>query len=664
MGLSSTPTTPNETVRICVFDLRRGQREGDELDKILFFYPADLPISDQLSVIGLSEGLITFTRIFSPDAACEVIEAERHSHVFYQAEPDIWMVVEKNNVEAIWRADALRSVLNEVHSLFVMFNGSIRVLLDKDPSGELIRPYLYTFIMDYLHVTNCQHLKNGILWISAAGVMLKFPCNFSLGLQNWHAGRLLHLIPHFFIFGADLFVGKKFHLPSFRDSLRQRGTVQMLTVGREAAIEVQSLVRMLDSCCGNTQCHSLVLFHDLLVSTTLSPDDTVNMFSYATLRMSPRAMSSATSSWSYFRKGSSASSVATDSSGSHSDQIRGPQDTYLSRRPLRTNKWCKGKDGFLVTDAWNTDVSSSDATIPTILLQHSEDRMYLCAHQYKNLTVILLIPVASVSSAEQEISSIKQQILENVSLRIMNVEEKLAKGWGGENAYHVAGYRYLLVDGDRSVSRASPPAKVTTLAKDSLVAMSKLREEVDLEKARTGWDNEGREKDLEVCIRANNNAWVIARVTRGKELFIVLEKASETLLYAADAIERFSNSNCNSERSASPQDLINTSVVVISESLTTQREMTGDARNLRAGEAALVLQLTEGAQFGWPTKTSPSKLLLVLRFQAPSCAQFIDLPDVYSDEAETLLFFLQLHMLSSCHPQLNEGVLLNLIIFW
>ena len=47
----------------------------------------------------------------------------------------------------------------------------------------------------------------------------------------------------------------------------------------------------------------------------------------------------------------------------------------------------------------------------------------------------------------------------------MKVEEKLAKGWGGENAYHVGGYRYLLVDGDRYVSRAYPAAKAATLAK-------------------------------------------------------------------------------------------------------------------------------------------------------------------------------------------------------
>ncbi|KAF3942774.1 hypothetical protein CMV_030598 [Castanea mollissima] len=128
---------------------------------------------------------------------------------------------------------------------------------------------------------------------------------------------------------------------------------------------------------------------------------------------------------------------------------------------------------------------------------------------------------------------------------MLKIEEKLSKGWAGENAYHVSGYRYLLVDGDRDVSRASPPGKVTTLTKESLLALSKVREEVDLEKGRMEHDNAGQEKDLEVCIRAKNNAWVIARITKGKELYMVLEKANETVLYASDAVEKFSNRYCN-----------------------------------------------------------------------------------------------------------------------
>lgn len=42
-----------------------------------------------------------------------------------------------------------------------------------------------------------------------------------------------------FLFEADFLVGKKLLLPSFHDCLKERGTVQMLTIGREAAIEVQ-----------------------------------------------------------------------------------------------------------------------------------------------------------------------------------------------------------------------------------------------------------------------------------------------------------------------------------------------------------------------------------------------------------------------------------------
>ncbi|KAL4586443.1 hypothetical protein LXL04_011079 [Taraxacum kok-saghyz] len=468
----------------------------EELEKILFFHPADLPFPAQLSVIGLSEGLITFTRIFSPEAACEVIEAEMHSHVFFEPEPDIWMVmvVEKSKeTEAIFRTEALRTILKEIHSLFIMFHGSIRVLLDKEPGGGLTRSHLHTFIMDYL---------------------------------------------------TDFLMGNKFVLPNFRDSLKERGTVQMLTVGREAAIEVQSLVGALDSCMANTLGYSVILFQDLLVSTTLSPEDTTNLFSYSTLRLTPRVLSSSsggTSTWSYLRKGTtfvpSHADLASRSASNLSDE------NYRVVRPLQHGKWSKGKDGFLVTDIWGVEVGNLVPTTPTLWLQQTEHKMYLCSYQHKSLTILLLIPVTSMLNGEEGITSLKQQLLENVSTKIFKVEEKLAKGWGGENAYHVKGYRYLLVDGDRCVSRASPPGKVTTLTKESLLAMNKVREDVDLEKRRgNGGDDE---KDLEICIRAKNNAWVIAKGTRGKELYIVLEKANETLLYASEAIEKFSDRYCN-----------------------------------------------------------------------------------------------------------------------
>ncbi|XP_059281053.1 vacuolar fusion protein CCZ1 homolog B-like isoform X1 [Lycium ferocissimum] len=518
MGMSAASSV-SEAMKLCIFDLRRGQHEGQELDKILYFFPADLPFPTQLSVIGLSEGLITFTRIFSPEAPCEVIEAEMHSHVFYEAERDIWMVmvVEKSESEAIWRTAALRNVLKEVHSLFVMFHGSIRALLDREPSGGLTRTHLYYFIMDYLSAFEKRP-------------SLEFCC--------W-----------------DFLSGKKLHLPNFRDSLKERGMVQMLTIGREAALEVQSLVRVLESCAGCTQSYSLIMFQDLLVSTTLAPDDLINLFTYTVMRLTPNALSAGASSWSYLRKGSTTSNASGSlltSSTSVLDRYYSSRDTspvgvrsYQVVRPLQHEKWSKGKDGFLVTDIWGTEVGSLSPSSPTIWLKQTEERMYLCAFQHRSLTIILFIPVTSVHNGEQGLSVVKHQILENASSKIFKVEEKLSRGWGGENAYHVSGYRYLLVDGDRCISRASPPGKVTTLTKDSLVAMSKLREEVDLEKSRAKCDGSDCEKDQEICIRAKNGAWVISRLTRGKELYMVLEKANETLLYTSDAVEKFSDRYCS-----------------------------------------------------------------------------------------------------------------------
>lgn len=73
--------------------------------------------------------------------------------------PALLKVVEKNESEAIWRIDALRKVLKEVHSLFLMFHGPIRALLEKEPAGALIRSHLYPFIMDYLSgKSSCYHM--------------------------------------------------------------------------------------------------------------------------------------------------------------------------------------------------------------------------------------------------------------------------------------------------------------------------------------------------------------------------------------------------------------------------------------------------------------------------------------------------------------------------
>lgn len=59
--------------------------------------------------------------------------------------------MEKNReLEVIWRIEVLRGIFKEVYFLFVMFNGFIRVMFDKEFGGIIVRLYLYFFIIDYL----------------------------------------------------------------------------------------------------------------------------------------------------------------------------------------------------------------------------------------------------------------------------------------------------------------------------------------------------------------------------------------------------------------------------------------------------------------------------------------------------------------------------------
>lgn len=49
-------------MKLCVFDRSRGQEEGEEAEKILFFFPTATPLQEQVTLVGLWEGLLAFSR--------------------------------------------------------------------------------------------------------------------------------------------------------------------------------------------------------------------------------------------------------------------------------------------------------------------------------------------------------------------------------------------------------------------------------------------------------------------------------------------------------------------------------------------------------------------------------------------------------------------------
>lgn len=50
---------------ISIFDTRRGDREGEEYDKVLAFFPTTAPVPVRCSIVGLAQAVTSFATTFS-----------------------------------------------------------------------------------------------------------------------------------------------------------------------------------------------------------------------------------------------------------------------------------------------------------------------------------------------------------------------------------------------------------------------------------------------------------------------------------------------------------------------------------------------------------------------------------------------------------------------
>ena len=117
MSISGGSVSSSALSAFFLFNPTLGE-EATEGRKILFFYPP-MDLNSQKDYVGLSEGLINFTkyktvfifspplmfymetpvlfflfvRDFSPDQAVETVSCEKNRHAFLEVEPDFWLVL-------------------------------------------------------------------------------------------------------------------------------------------------------------------------------------------------------------------------------------------------------------------------------------------------------------------------------------------------------------------------------------------------------------------------------------------------------------------------------------------------------------------------------------------------------------------------------------------
>lgn len=70
------------------------EEDGDEM--VMYYYPTDLDLGRKVRNIGLAQGLVNFTRTFSPDKLCESVRTMKRTQAFFEPEPEYWIILVRN----------------------------------------------------------------------------------------------------------------------------------------------------------------------------------------------------------------------------------------------------------------------------------------------------------------------------------------------------------------------------------------------------------------------------------------------------------------------------------------------------------------------------------------------------------------------------------------
>lgn len=173
-----------ELLHFYIFNSTYGSREGEELKKILYYYPQQTDTETQLKQVGFTEAIIQFTGSFKPSKECSSLHTQKTRHLYFQPETNFWMVMTlnvpylcktKEGAEYCeYQGDDVQDVvfqalLQQAYNMFRLFSGTFKSL---NPSSnvEILKHKLENFFTAYLKtlkLTHCDILNvfNGIQFL-------------------------------------------------------------------------------------------------------------------------------------------------------------------------------------------------------------------------------------------------------------------------------------------------------------------------------------------------------------------------------------------------------------------------------------------------------------------------------------------------------------------
>ncbi|CAG8434854.1 12885_t:CDS:2 [Ambispora gerdemannii] len=92
----SSSTLPNSAFPnlsyFCIYNPSFGLTEETQANQLLYYVAKKtVPMDMQMRQIGLAQGLVNFTKVFSPDKPCENVHSQKNRLAFYEPEPDYWI---------------------------------------------------------------------------------------------------------------------------------------------------------------------------------------------------------------------------------------------------------------------------------------------------------------------------------------------------------------------------------------------------------------------------------------------------------------------------------------------------------------------------------------------------------------------------------------------
>ncbi|XP_048521602.1 vacuolar fusion protein CCZ1 homolog [Dendroctonus ponderosae] len=155
-----------------IFNSQLCPKEGEELKKIVYYYPPSDNTEVQVENVGLVEGIIQFTQTFNPDSPVKSLHTGKQRQLFLQPERDFWIVltialpvvtkVKENTsfieyLEEDVQDNVYESVLRQLYDMYRLFWGTFQHTLEQSDLGTLMTK-IEKFYNAYLKTLRMAHM--------------------------------------------------------------------------------------------------------------------------------------------------------------------------------------------------------------------------------------------------------------------------------------------------------------------------------------------------------------------------------------------------------------------------------------------------------------------------------------------------------------------------